>query len=77
MKRGKIQIIGEVLQLCKEPKSKTQIVYDVNLNFKTVDYYLNLLIKNVLLKKIGDKYCTSERGRAVADSLKTINREFE
>ncbi len=70
MKRSKIQIIEEVLQLCIEPKSKTQIVYDVNLNSKTVDYYLNLLTESVLLEKINDKYRTTERERAVAESLK-------
>ncbi len=54
MRRSKIQIIEEVLLLCIKPKSKTQIVYGVNLNFKTSDYYLDLLTQSVLLEKIDD-----------------------
>ncbi len=63
--------------LCIKPKSKTQIIYGVNLNFKIVDYYLDLLTQSVLLEKIDDKYRSTERGRAVAESLKMVNKEFD
>ncbi len=40
------------------------------------DYILDPLMKNVLLEKIDGMYCTNERGRAVAESLRTVNGEF-
>ncbi len=44
MKRGKDDVIGAILDLCQEPSSKTRIVYQINLNFKTVKPYLDILV---------------------------------
>ncbi|MBA7490194.1 hypothetical protein ES702_00729 [subsurface metagenome] len=40
-RRERIEIIKEILELCKTPVLKTHIVYKCNLNFKIVKKYLN------------------------------------
>jgi len=40
-RREKIEIVKEILELCKTPVGKTQIVYRCNLNFKIVKKYLS------------------------------------
>ena len=50
MRRSKNDIISEILDLCRTGANKTRIVYKANLNFNTVDPYIDLLIKNNLLK---------------------------
>jgi predicted transcriptional regulator len=64
-KRSRDRIISEILNICIEGANKTQIVYRANLNFKTVNPYINLLIENKLITtKNGQivKYETTERG---------------
>ena len=64
-KRSRDRIISEILNICREGANKTQIVYKANLNFKTVNPYINLLIENKLITiKIGQivRYETTERG---------------
>jgi predicted transcriptional regulator len=49
MKRKKHAIISEVLDVCRTCACKTRIVYQANLNFRTVNPYIDLLIKSNLL----------------------------
>ncbi len=70
-RRNKLEILGNILDICKERgSSKTRIVYQANLNFRTVKPYLDLLIQKDLIKvKPGKKilYETTERGRELLD----------
>ena len=50
MKRSRQEIISQILEICMNGASKTRIVYHANLNFKTVNPYLDLLIKNDLIQ---------------------------
>lgn len=45
MKRSRQEIISQILEICTKGASKTKIVYQANLNFKTVNPYLELLIR--------------------------------
>jgi predicted transcriptional regulator len=49
MRRSKHAIISEILDVCRTGACKTRIVYQANLNFRTVNPYIDLLIKNNLL----------------------------
>ena len=49
MKKSKHAIISEILDVCRTCACKTRIVYQANLNFRTVNPYIDLLIKNNLL----------------------------
>ena len=73
-RRGKIEIITDILELCRTPTRKTAIVYQCNLNFKIVKGYLhNLLNKGLLIKETqGSKnlYSTTELGITVQNTFK-------
>ena len=65
MRRGKFEIIGEILSLTTEPSTKTSIVYRANLNFNIVNRYLDLLLRNGLVEVQGGsskKYQITEKG---------------
>ena len=76
-KRSRDQIKAQILALCQEDDaSKTRIVYQVNLNFRTVGTYLDLLLEKGLLEAIeGDRitYKTTSAGERVLEGL----RKFE
>jgi predicted transcriptional regulator len=76
MKRSRHLIISKILDICKNGSNKTRIVYQANLNFKTVDPYINLLIKNNLLAIKQGKtvlYETTECGKILLDDFKKID----
>jgi predicted transcriptional regulator len=75
-KRSKNQIIEEILTTCQEGASKTRIVYQVNLNFRTINPYLDSFTKNGLLEVLeGDptKYNTTDKGMKVLEHLKAVD----
>ena len=63
MKRGRIDIIIDVLETARVGVNKTRIVYKANLNFKLANKYLALLQKNGLMEKKVDKYIITEKGK--------------
>jgi len=79
MKRSRHVIISQILDICTNGASKTRIVYQANLNFRTVNPYIDLLIKNDLIKiKQGQTvlYETTERGLNMLDNFKQIYSEL-
>jgi predicted transcriptional regulator len=80
MKRSRHVIISQILDICKNGANKTKIVYQANLNFRTVNPYLDLLIKNELIKvNSGQKvyYETTERGVHLLDNFRQINSQID
>jgi predicted transcriptional regulator len=67
-RRGEVEIIRDVLEVCLGGASKTRIVYGANLNFSRLDRYLGLLLGLGFLV-VGDDssrgvvYRTTEAGR--------------
>ncbi len=79
MKRSRDLIISQILDICTNGASKTRIVYQANLNFRTVNPYIELLMKNDLIKiKQGRTalYETTERGLNMLDNFKQIYSEL-
>jgi len=79
MKRSRHAIISQILEICRDGASKTRIVYQANLNFRTVNPYINLLIKNdLIIIKQGKNllYETTENGRALAENFKQIDNQL-
>jgi len=79
MKRSKHVIISEILDICKDGACKTRIVYQANLNFRTVNPYIDLLIKNNLIMVTQEKnvlYETTDRGISLLDDFKHINSQL-
>ncbi|NPV62889.1 MAG: DNA-binding protein [Methanotrichaceae archaeon] len=79
MKRSRHMIISEILNICSNGASKTKIVYQANLNFRTVNPYIDLLMKNDLITvKQGSTliYETTDRGLVLLENFKQINNEL-
>jgi predicted transcriptional regulator len=76
MKRSKEEIIENILEICKEPSSKTTIVYRANTNFKKADNYLSMLINAGLLEASESArvtYKTTQKGLEFLEHIKTVN----
>ena len=76
MKRSRNEIISQILEICKNGASKTKIVYQANLNFRTVNPYIDLLIKNDLIRVNDGRailYGTTPKGLRLLESIKQIN----
>jgi len=76
MKRNRNEIISEILHICITGASKTRVVYQANLNFRTVDPYLQILIKNDLLKVNKGRhilYETTEKGRSLMETINQVH----
>ena len=80
MKRSRDIIISKVLDICSEGAHKTKIVYQANLNFRTVNPYLELLTKNGMINTQEERnlvvYKTTTRGLALLDNYKQIQGEL-
>ncbi|MDD1736205.1 MAG: winged helix-turn-helix domain-containing protein [Methanothrix sp.] len=76
MKRSKQEIIAQILEVCLESASKTRIVYQVNLNFRTINPYLEILVKNNLIEAgQGEQklYRTTPKGVDLLETIKKVN----
>ena len=66
-RRGKIDIIANILLIAQDSSKKTQIMYDANLSFQQLKNYLKNLTESGLLveKKDGNSriYKTTEKGK--------------
>ena len=79
MKRGRQEIISQILEICMNGANKTHIVYQANLNFSTVNSYLDLLIKNDLIRVHEGRailYDTTPKGKRLLESIKQINEKL-
>jgi len=79
MKRSRDVIISQILDICVKGASKTRIVYQVNLNFRTINPYLDLLTKNGLIDVKKEQtiiYETTPRGQDLLDNFKQIQSEL-
>ena len=79
MKRSRDVIILQILDICIKGASKTRIVYQANLNFRTINPYLDLLTKNGLINVKKEQnliYETTPRGLDLLDNFKQIQNEL-
>jgi predicted transcriptional regulator len=77
MRRSKIDIVVDVLEVTKNGVRKTVIVYKTNLNFRLAEKYLLLLEKQGLLEKKSDIYFTSDKGKIFLGKAKDLTMQLE
>ncbi len=77
MKRSRIDIIIDILEVAKMEVNKTGLVYKTNLNFKLANNYLELLQNQGLLEKMLDKYITTDKGKAFLKKAKEVTLDLE
>jgi predicted transcriptional regulator len=77
MKRSREEIFSQILKICLDGANKTKIVYQANLNFRTANSYLDILIKNQhLIETIqGEQilYKTTTKGENLLECINKIN----
>ncbi len=76
MKRSRHTIVSQILDICSSGASKTRIVYQVNLNFRTVNPYIELLTKKGLIESKNGRtilYKTTDRGLKLQENLKQVD----
>jgi predicted transcriptional regulator len=79
MRRSRHTIISQILDICIKGANKSRIVYQANLNFGTVNPYIDLLMRNDLIKvKQGPKklYETTEKGIDLLENFKQIHSDL-
>jgi predicted transcriptional regulator len=62
LRRGRIDIKAEILELCKEPHTATEILAKVGQFAGHYAQYIRELAEKALLKVEGKKYQTTEKG---------------
>jgi predicted transcriptional regulator len=72
-RRGKMDIIAEILLFCEHQKTKTRIMYNANLNYSQLKSHINALTSQGLLEKKLNKYVTTERGYRFLELFAQIN----
>ena len=64
-KRIGLEIMAEILSLCKQPQTKTRVMYRTNLSWKMLQKYLSELQSRGLLEEVHQslsKYATTRKG---------------
>ncbi len=76
MRRSRLDIVIDILEVAKEEVNKTGIVYRTNLNFLLTDKYLALLIEKGFLEKRGEKYATTDAGKVFLEKAREITSQL-
>jgi predicted transcriptional regulator len=81
MRRDKLKIILDILDICNSSANKTKIVYRANLNFKMANLYLDIMTKEGLLEIDGGDsaklYNTTAKGRELLSDVRQIYERLE
>ncbi len=72
-RRGKMDIIAEILIFCEHQKTKTSIMYNTNLNYAQLKSHMDTLISQCMLTKYVNKYMTTEKGYRFLELFAQIN----
>ena len=73
MKRGRFDIIGSILLICKNGAKKTEIVYKANLNFKIAEVYLKWLNDREMIMKEGRFFNITSKGSELLFNLQSAS----
>ena len=76
-KRGRLEIIREILTISRKPAKKTSILYRCNLSFSQLQKYLEYVIsRNLLANSKNDGktfYLTTEKGMEFLEEYERLN----
>ncbi len=72
-RRGKLDIIAEILLFCEQQKTKTSIMYNANLNYSQLKSQISTLTNQGLLEKKLNKYVITKRGYRFLELFAQIN----
>lgn len=73
VRRGKLDIIAEILLFCEQQKSKTSIMYNANLNYSQLKSQIKALTTQGLLQRKVNRYITTEKGYRFLELFAQLN----
>lgn len=77
-RRGKVEIIAEILTNVRKPAKKTQIMYECNLSFRQLKEYLSFMGRRGLVRANAEEgtvtYKITDAGRSFLDSYSKMAR---
>jgi predicted transcriptional regulator len=76
-RRGKLDIMAEILLYCEEQKSKTSIMYNANLNYSQLKSQIHALTSQGLLQNKTNKYIITEKGYRFLELFAQLNDLLE
>ncbi len=76
-RRGKLEIIIDILSVATKDAKKTEIVYKANLNFKRVGKYLPYLEEKGLIENMGSEYKTTEKGKQFLRDYRKMKEQLK
>ncbi len=76
-RRGRLDIVAEILEFCDAQKTKTSIMYNTNLNYAQLKKQIDLLVTQGLLVKNSNKFCTSQKGQRFLILFNELNNLIE
>jgi len=75
-RRGRLEIIYEILSICSKPVYKTRILYRCNLSFSQLQKYLEYLFSHNLLTSFKEKqkdfYQVTDKGRTYIENYNAL-----
>ena len=72
-KRGRFEIMAEILCCCSQQKTKTKIMYSTNLNYAQLKRHLKSLTSQGLLTISKNKYATTRKGHRFLELFSQLN----
>ena len=76
-RRGRAEIIADILSAAMKEAKKTQIVYKANLNFRRARKYLPYLEEKGLIENIGSEYKTTEKGKQFLQDYQKLDEQLK
>ncbi len=73
-KRGRTEIMAEILCYCNRQKTKTDIMYNTNLNYAQLKKYLDLLTTKRLLVTGNNTYAITRTGQRFLKLFVQLNK---
>ena len=61
-RRGKVDIIADILKAAKGGSKRTRVVYETNLNFTIFQEYLDVLVERGLIERFNGQVYTTDMG---------------
>jgi predicted transcriptional regulator len=75
-RRGKLEIMKDILSTAREGVRKTEMVYRANLNFNRAERYIPFLEERGLMEYSGSVYKTTEKGEEFLREYRMIKELF-
>jgi predicted transcriptional regulator len=72
-RRGRLEILAEILLFCEHQKAKTSIMHKTNLNYAQLKSHLKFLTAQRMLMYDTKKYSTTEKGYRFLELFAELN----